>query len=217
MFQIKQIKLPRDMSSDEELPDIAYTAMAGRSFLTDPLARTGVRPQAKRSISAGASYSRGLAETVDSNEELPEIPYTPMVDRSISDDPLTSSVMGPPAAKRSKAAEKMARSRAKQSAKKKELSKAADRAAKARLRADQTDNERLAALVENRPKAQASMARQRADQTDDEREAALVENRPRAQAAKARQRADQTDNERLAALVEYRPRAHTSMARQRAD
>ena len=151
---------------------IPYTPLVGRSSNEDPLAESAIGPLAVE-------------------EELPEIPYTPLMGRNSNEDPVASSAMPPPAPKRTKAAERKARSRAAQSAKKRDEDLARNRTEKAKQRSAQSANEREEDLARNR----TEKAKQRSAQSANEREEDLAKNRTE----KANQRAAQSTDEREAA------------------
>ena len=153
-----------------------------------------------------------------SDNTLPDIPYTPMLDASINDGPSTSSAVEAPPLKRSRAltpAERMARSRKAQSAEKKEETKAKDRAAKAKANQNQSVEKRAAYNTRNA----AALAKAQADQSAEQREAYNT----RKAAAMAKLRADQSAEKRdvsnsrnAAAMAKARTKMKTSLKQKEA-
>ena len=101
-------------------------------------------------------------------DELPDIPYTPMRDRSIDEGASTSSATDPPDPKRSCPmipAERKARSRQAQSAKKRGKKRATARVGMADLRSELSEYQRKEAGATNR----VGKALQRSGQSEDQR------------------------------------------------
>ena len=134
---------------------------------------------------------QSFPRAMESDKDLPDIPYTPMRDGSIDEGASTSSGTDPPDPKRPRPmtpAERQAKRRAAQSAKKKEDDRAKNREAMASARSEQTAEERENELKKQR----AAMASARLKQTAEERAERVAMHR---EATKS-QRANQTPAQR---------------------
>ena len=132
-------------------------------------------------------------------DELPDIPYTPMRDRNIDEGAASSSATDPPDPKRARpmtGVERKARSRAAQSAKKRGEARCKNRNDKATHRLEESAEERETSQTIDRNRK----AVQRSDQSTDQRETAKAKNRNQ----KAVQRSEQSTDQRETAQAKNR-------------